>query len=166
MVASVVVGGVAYAAASPKKKVYACTKSNHHVRVLGTKVTCRAGEKRIAWRVRGKKGDTGSRGPAGPRGERGATGSIGNVHTMTLNSPTLSNPPAGTVSEMTTWCPEGQQAVGGGFTFGNQTQRDVVQESNPVVGPTGLHGWHVKYVTMASTGASHYVKVYALCAAT
>jgi hypothetical protein len=70
------------------------------------------------------------------------------------------------VSDVSVWCPQGQQVVGGGFTFANQEQRDVVQGSSPVVGPTGLQGWHVKIVAMTPTGNDHYVKAYALCAAT
>jgi hypothetical protein len=161
VLASTVLGGVAVAVGKTDK-IAACT-SHKHVRVLGTKVHCRKGEKWIAWRVQGKPGPTGARGPAGPRG---ATGGIGNVHTMNANSPDLGLN-AGAVSEVSVWCPQGQQVVGGGFTFGNQEQHDVVQGSNPVIGPTGLQGWHVKMVAVEATGGNgHYVKGYALCAAT
>ena len=140
MVASVVVlGGVAYAAGG-KKKMYACTKANHHPRELGPKVSCKKGEKRISWKVRGKKGDAGPRGPAGPRGERGATGSIGNVRTMTLNSPALINPAEGTVSDVSVWCTSTEQVVGGGFTFANDVQRDIVQQSAPRCRPDRPQG--------------------------
>ena len=162
LAATIVFGGVAVAVTTPKK-LHACTTANRHVRVLGTTVNCHKGEKRLTWRVSGRKGDPGPTGPAGPRGLRGATGSVGTVHTVTDNSPTASSV-AGSVGEWTTWCPTGQQAVGGGFKFGNQAQRDVVQESNPVVGPTLLQGWHVKFVVMPSDPVSHYVNVYALCA--
>jgi hypothetical protein len=159
--ASVLLGGVAVAVGTTDK-VAACT-SHKHVRVLGTKVKCRSGEKRIAWRVQGKPGPTGARGPAGPRG---ATGGIGNVHTVNANSPALAAG-AGAVSEVSVWCPQDQQVVGGGFTFANQEQHDVVQGSNPVVDPNGLQGWHVKIVAVEPTGGiNHYVRAYALCAAT
>jgi hypothetical protein len=160
VVASIVLGGVAVAVGTTDK-VVACT-SHKHVRVLGTKVKCHNGEKRIAWRVQGKPGPTGARGPAGPRG---ATGGIGNVHTLTLNGPALAQT-LGAVSDVSVWCPSGQQVVGGGFTFANQEQHDVVQSSDPVVGPTGLQGWHVKIVAVSPLGNGHYVKAYALCAAT
>jgi hypothetical protein len=158
--ATILLGGVAVAVGTTDK-IAACT-SHKHVRILGKKVKCHRGEKRIAWRVSGKPGATGARGPAGPRG---ATGGIGNVHTMTTNSPELAQS-LGAVSEVSVWCPQGQQVVGGGFTYANQEQRDVVQNSNPVVGPTLLQGWHVKVVAMNPLGNGHYVKAYALCAAT
>jgi hypothetical protein len=158
--ASILLSGVAVAVGKTGK-VVACT-SHKHVRVLGTKVKCHSGERRIAWRVQGRPGPTGPRGPVGPRG---ATGGIGNVHTVTLDGPALAAT-VGAVSDVSVWCPQGQQVVGGGFTFANQEQRDVVQGSSPVVGPTGLQGWHVKIVAMMPTGNDHYVKAYALCAAT
>jgi hypothetical protein len=160
VLASTVLGGVAVAVGKTDK-IAACT-SHKHVRVLGTKVHCRKGERWIAWRVQGKPGPTGARGPAGARG---ATGAIGNVHTVTLNGPALAAT-LGAVSDVSVWCPTGQQVVGGGFTFANEAQRDVVQASNPVVGPTSLQGWHVKIVAMAPLGNDHFVKAYALCAAT
>lgn len=158
--ASTLLGGVAVAVGTTDK-VAACT-SHKHVRILGKKVTCHSGEKRIAWHIQGKPGPTGARGPAGPRG---ATGGIGNVHTIMENTPALAQT-LGAVSEVSVWCPQGQQVVGGGFTFANQEQRDVVQNSNPVVGPTLLQGWHVKVVAMSPLGSGHYVRAYALCAAT
>jgi hypothetical protein len=158
--ASVLLGGVAVGV-GPSDKIAACT-SHKHVRVLAKKVKCHSGEKRLAWHIQGKTGATGARGPAGPRG---ATGGIGNVHTVTLNSPALAQS-LGASSEISVWCQQGQQVVGGGFSFANSEQRDVVQGSSPVVGPTGLQGWYVKIVAMSPLGSGHYVKAYALCAAT
>jgi hypothetical protein len=158
--ASVLLGGVAVAVGTTDK-VAACT-SHKHVRILGHKVKCHKDEKRIAWHVQGKTGATGARGPAGPRG---LTGGIGNVHRITLDGPALAQT-LGAVSEVSVWCPQGQQVVGGGFSFANSQQRDVVQSSTPVVGPTGLQGWYVKYVAMSPLGSGHYVTGYALCAAT
>ena len=157
--ASILLSGVAVAVGKTGK-VVACT-SHKHVRVLGTKVKCHSGERRIAWRVQGKPGPTGPRGPVGPWRDRRDR----NLHTVTLDGPALTAT-VGAVSDFSVWCPQGQQVVGGGFTFANQEQRDVVQGSSPVVGPTGLQGWHVKIVAMMPTGNDHYVKAYALCAAT
>jgi hypothetical protein len=153
--ASVVFGGVASAVVAPKK-VYVCTTPHHHVRVLGTKVKCRKGEGRLSWRIHGSKGDPGARGPAG------APGKVGNVHIVPGNSPLLTDPLEGTVSEVSVWCPTGQQVVGGGFTFANQAPHDVVQEATPVVGPTAT-GWHVKLVASAPLPGGHFVRAYALC---
>ena len=51
IVGSTVFGGVAAAVGTAKAdKLAACT-SHKHVRVLGKKVKCHAGEKRLAWRV-------------------------------------------------------------------------------------------------------------------
>jgi hypothetical protein len=156
IVASTVFGGVAAAVGTSKpEKLAACT-SHKHVRVLGKKVKCHAGEKRLAWRVKGEPG------PAGPPGP---SGKIGNVRTVSVAGQTLTNPVAGAVTTAEAYCRSDEQAVGGGFTLANQTQLDVVQESIPVVlGP--LQGWHVKMVAMPPLTGNHGVKAYVMCALT
>ena len=81
--ASILLSGVAVAVGKTGK-VVACT-SHKHVRVLGTKVKCHSGERRIAWRVQGKPGPTGPRGPVGPRRDRRDR----NLHTVTLDGAAL-----------------------------------------------------------------------------
>jgi hypothetical protein len=174
---SMVLGGVAVAVATPKT-VSACTTKSHAVRVLSTKVQCHKGEQKITWRIHGRQGEKGPKGDrgaagaagragvAGPRGAAGPagpSGNVGNVKTVTVNGPATV---VGGVSEVTAWCADGQQVVGGGFTFANQTQRDVVQESNPVIGPTDLQGWHVKLLVMEPLAGNHNVMAYARCVAT
>ncbi len=156
IVGSTVFGGVAAAVGTAKAdKLAACT-SHKHVRVLGKKVKCHAGEKRLAWRV---KGEPGPAGPAGPMGK------IGNVRTVFATGPTMNNPSAGAVTTAEAFCRSDEQAVGGGFTLSNQSQLDVVQESLPVVlGP--LQGWHVKIVAMPPLAGNHAVRAYAMCAKT
>ena len=89
IVGSTVFGGVAAAVGTAKAdKLAACT-SHKHVRILGKKVKCHAGEKRLAWRVKGEPGPTG---PAGPMGK------IGNVRTVFVTGPTMNNPSAGAVT--------------------------------------------------------------------
>jgi collagen type I alpha len=141
-------------------------------------VKCHKGERRIVWRISGRPGATGVHGPTGARGlpgvtgpqgprgvagPSGATGRLGNVRTVTLSGPVMTNPVAGQLSETTAWCAPGEQVLGGGFTFANEAQRDIVQESNPVIGPTGLQGWHVKIVAMAPLTGDHYARAYAQC---
>lgn len=177
---SMVLGGVAVAVTAPKT-LSACTTKSHGVRVLATKVKCHKGEQKLTWRIHGRDGAIGARGPKGDRGPQGATGpagakgargdagppgNIGNVRTVTLSGPALTNPAVGAVSDVSVWCDVDEQVVGGGFTFANQTQRDVVQESNPVIGPTDLQGWHVKLVAMEPLAGNHNVKAYAMCVAT
>jgi hypothetical protein len=156
IVGSTVFGGVAAAVGTAKAdKLAACT-SHKHVRVLGKKVKCHAGEKRLAWRVKGEPGPTG---PAGPMGK------IGNVRTVSVAGGVLSNPGAGAVATAEAFCRSDEQAVGGGFTFSYQTQLDVVQESIPVVlGP--LQGWHVKIAIVSPGTGNHGVKAYVMCAKT
>jgi hypothetical protein len=156
IVASTVFGGVAAAVGTTNSdKLAACT-SHKHVRVLGKKVTCRAGEKRLAWHVKGEPG------PAGPPGP---SGKIGNVRTAFATGPAMSNPSTGDVTTAEAYCRSDEQAVGGGFTLANQAQLDVVQESIPVVlGP--LQGWHVKIVAMPPLTGIHSVKAYVMCAKT
>jgi hypothetical protein len=160
IVASTVFGGVAAAVGTAKTdKLAACT-SHKHVRVLAKKVRCRSGEKYVSWRVKGEPG------PAGPRGPAGPSGNVGNVRTATVLGPAMINPAAGAVTTADAYCKLGEQAVGGGFTFANQAQLDVVQESMPVIGTGGLQGWHVKIAAMPPLAGDHFVKVYVICAKT
>jgi hypothetical protein len=160
IVASTVFGGVAAAVGTAKaEKVSACT-SHKHVRVMGKKVTCHPGEKRLSWRIKSEPG------PAGPRGPAGPSGRVGNVRTdwVTGLLP-MTNPSVGAVTTAEAYCQSGEQAVGGGYKFVNESQLDVVQESNPVVlGP--LQGWHVKIAAMPPLGGVHNVRAYVMCAKT
>jgi hypothetical protein len=160
--ASVLLGGVAVAVGTTDK-VAACT-SHKHVRVLGHKVKCHKGEKRIAWHVQGKTGPTGARGPTGPRG---ATGGIGNVRTDFATGPIpMSNPSLGAAMTAEAYCRPDEQAIAGGYALLYETQLDVVQESRPVLGPTGLQGWHVKIVAAPPLPGNHNVKAYVVCGKT
>ena len=179
--ASMVVGGVAVAVTAPRT-VSACTTKSQGVRVLGLKVKCRKGERRIVWRISGRPGATGAHGPTGarglpgvtgPQGPRGvagitgATGRLGNVRRVLSPGTTMTDPAVGQASEVSAWCEPGEQVLGGGFTFANEPQRDIVQESNPVIGPTGVQGWHVILVVATAPDAGkHYVNAFAQCVAT
>lgn len=58
--------------------ITACaSKSSGRLRVVSATVSCRSYEHRLAWNVRGPKGDTGPSGPAGQPGAVGASGPEG-----------------------------------------------------------------------------------------
>lgn len=174
VVVSMFVGGAAVAMSTPQK-VSACTGKKGAVRVLGTTVKCQKGEKKLTWRIAGKagprgpkgdKGTTGATGRAGPQGLRGIAGPAGpvgrvqNVRTVTATADLTPAPGVRAVSAM---CGAGEQAIGGGFSFTNETQLGPVQESRPVVDPSGLQGWYVK---VKVSDAADNVKAWAMCVAT
>ena len=177
--ASMLLGGVAVAVTSVAK-VSACTTKSHGVRVLATKVTCHKGEKKLTWRISGRPGVHGATGPRGvagatghagapgPRGSAGpigAPGNIGNVRTVSTAGAAITSPAQGDPAHAEAYCAAGEQVVGGGFTFANQAQHDVVQDSYPVV-LNGVQGWHVKIVAMPPLNGAHWVVAYAMCVAT
>ena len=55
IVASGAIGGAAVAVAAPTS-VSACTARSGSVRVLGTSVRCRRGERKLTWGIRGPRG--------------------------------------------------------------------------------------------------------------
>lgn len=160
ILASTVFGGVAAAVGTAREEKLAACTSHKHVRILGKKVKCHVGEKRLAWRVKGEPG------PAGPRGPIGLPGKVGSVRTVSEPGLAMISPPGGAVTTAEAYCHSDEQAVGGGFTFVNQLQLDVVQESIPVVNPAGLQGWHVKIAAMDPLAGSHNVRAYVLCGKT
>jgi hypothetical protein len=180
--ASALLGGIAVAVTAPRT-VSACTTKSQGVRVLGLKVKCHKGERKIVWRISGRPGTPGARGPTGarglqgvqgahgvagqtgPAGAPGATGRLGNVHTVTVTGPAMTNPAQGDVTTAEAYCAPGEQVVGGGFSFANQAQHDIVQESTPFV-LNGIQGWHVKIAAMDPLTGNHFVQAHALCVAT
>lgn len=184
--ASAVLGGVAVGVTAPRT-VSACTTKSHGVRVLGLKVTCHKGERKIVWRIAGRPGTPGARGPTGARGLQGvqgahgvagqtgssgapgapgAPGKLGNVRTVWANGAAPTPALAGQIRDAYAYCNPGEQAIGGGFSFANDTQVDPVQESRPVVvDTTGLQGWYVKIKLAPPVANSDFVRAWALCAA-
>jgi hypothetical protein len=170
IVASAVLGGVAVAVSTPTK-VSACTTKSHGVRVLGHKVKCHKGEKKLTWSIRGKQGVKGPAGARGPKGDRGATGLTGargpagkpgNVHTVTsAKTPQGSND--GDQYDAVANCGPGEQVVGGGYAFESAAQRDIAVRTVPTVDVNGIQGWQVFIVTGQARDNGYGVRAWAQC---
>jgi hypothetical protein len=172
IVASAVLGGVAVAVSTPTK-VSACTTKSHGVRVLGHKVKCHKGEKKLTWSIRGKQGVKGPAGARGPKGDRGATGLTGargpagkpgNVHLVPVTNRVLSAT-ADVPITATAACNPGELAVGGGYNLTDTDigKRDLVQASMPYDDGNGVQGWTAVILPTTDLNTPHGVRAWALC---
>jgi hypothetical protein len=171
-VASAVLGGVAVAVSTPTK-VSACTTKSHGVRVLGNKVKCHKGEKKLTWSIRGKAGVKGPAGARGPKGDRGATGATGargpsgkpgNVRLVSVTN-RLTSATAEVPITARAACNPGELVVGGGYnvTDTDLGKRDYVQTSVPFDDGNGVQGWTAAILPSAPLAAFHGVRAWALC---
>jgi hypothetical protein len=130
--------------------------------------------------AQGPKGDTGAKGDAGAKGAtglQGPTGDTGTVGAATVVSTTATVDLAeSTKANYNAFCPDGQQAIGGGGRGDDQTSEGtVVTSSRPAVSTTnteppadgqGFTGWRIT-VFNPTGGATTGLRptVWVVCAA-
>jgi hypothetical protein len=99
----------------------------------------------------GPKGDSGAPGATGPQGPKGATGAFGAATVVRVTASTdLAD---GTKASYNAFCPEGQQAIGGGARGDDTTSEATsVTSSRPAISATnteppntgeGFTGWRI-----------------------
>jgi hypothetical protein len=119
-IASLAVGGVAYATIPSNGVISACyMKSGGNLRVIdGTTGSCSSKETSLNWNVAGVQGPAG---PAGATGATGATGAAGPAgisgYELVTESSTYVSPFEPDRLDVRAHCPAGKKFLGGGYAF-------------------------------------------------
>jgi hypothetical protein len=127
--------------------------------------------------AQGPKGDTGAKGDAGAKGLPGSKGDTGTVGAATVVSTTATVDLAdGTKASYNAFCPDGQQAIGGGGRGDVTTsEATAVTSSRPAVSATnteppadgqGFTGWRITVFNPAGGVTTGLLPtVWVICAA-
>lgn len=120
-------------------------------------------------------GPQGETGPAGPQGETGPQGDPG-VSGYEVVETTASLPGDDAVHSFTASCPEGKQAIGGGFGAATEANAATTRlvGSSPVVEPVPddpngavtVTGWQVQLINDSTPKVAYDVNAWAVCALT
>jgi hypothetical protein len=183
--------GVAVASIPDNGVIHACAKSNGDVRLVDQSGTCKNNESEVDWNVAGPPGPagpTGPAGPAGPAGPKGDTGDTGAVGPMGPQGATGAQGPAGPAGGLgalttittnpvqvpphianpavsaTATCPQGMQAVSGGFFISS------VDPANPPMAVISWrpqpNQWQVYFYNPSNSNITVDAQAIAYCAPT